>query len=356
MLPVRSSGRWTWSVAALGTEVQIRSEELARHLEGPLAKVYFVCGDDTLLVEEACDAIIAAARAAGFTERSVHYAEGGFKWHDLNHDSASLSLFAEKKLLDVRVSASKFNRDATDALRAWIDENTSEGEAETTMLLLRSGRLESRQRQSAWYKAIDKAGAITQIWPLSYKQLPRWLDERLRREGLQAEPDALRYLSDKVEGNLLAAAQEIHKLTLQDLPSPITLDAMISILEDSSRFTSFDLIDAMMSGDQKRVVHMLGVLREEGAALFAVLGALTNQLRRLNETQRLPPARKRVVQSFSQRLKDPLPVLAECAWIDQQGKGQKPGDPWISLEKMLLRLAGARIPLATQDYAKINTR
>lgn len=334
--------------------MQIRAEELGAHLEGTLCRVYFVCGDDTLLVEEACDAIIAAARGAGFTERSVHHAEGGFKWHDLSHDSASLSLFAEKKLLDVRVSASKFNRDASDALRAWIDENTSD-DAET-MLLLRSNRLESRQRQSAWYKAIDKVGAITQIWPLSHKQLPRWLDERLRREGMQAEPDALRYLSDKVEGNLLAAAQEIHKLTLQNQPSPITLDAMIEILEDSSRFTSFDLIDAMMDGDQKRVVHVLRVLREEGAALFAILGALTNQLRRLNETQRLPPARKRIVQNFAQRLKDPLPVLAECAWIDQQGKGQKPGDPWISLEKMLLRLAGARIPLATQEYAKINAR
>lgn len=334
------------------TEVQIRTEELPVHLKGNLAGVYLVCGDETLLVEEACDAIIAAAKSAGFSERSVHYVEGGFKWHDLNHDSASLSLFSEKKLLDVRVAASKFNREASDALRTWIDEFTTGNEPET-MMLLRSNRLESRQRQSAWYKAIDQAGAITQIWPLSHKQLPRWLGDRLQRAGLQAEPDALRYLSDKVEGNLLAAAQEIHKLTLQQLSSPITLEVMVAMLEDSSRFTSFDLIDAMMEGDHRRVVHILKVLREEGAALFAILGALTNQLRRLNETQRLPPARKQTVQRFAQRLHDPLPVLAECAWIDQQGKGQKSGDPWVSLEKMLLRLAGVRISLASQDYAKI---
>ncbi|NKC01448.1 MAG: DNA polymerase III subunit delta [Pseudomonadales bacterium] len=334
--------------------MQIKSEELASHLKTKLLPIYLVSGDETLLVEEACDAIIAAARNEGFTERSIHHAEGSYKWHELSHDSSSLSLFAEKKILDVRVPGKKFDREASDSLRAWIEDNAAGGE---TMMLIRTIRLEPRQRSSAWFKAIDKAGAVSLIWPLSHKQLPRWLNQRMREQGLTADSDAVQYLCDKVEGNLLAASQEIHKLVLQDLPSPISAEAMAASLEDSSRFTSFDLIDAMMEGDRPRVVHILDVLRQEGAALFAILGALTAQMRRLGDSQRLPPARQRIVQDFARRIKDPLPVLAECALVDQQGKGQKPGDPWISLEKMLLRLAGARkVTLASQDYARLVSR
>lgn len=329
--------------------MQVKPEDLASHLKSRLLPVYFVSGDETLLVEESCDAILQAARAQGFTERSIHHVEGGFKWHDLNHDSSSMSLFAEKKILDVRVPQKKFDREGSDAIRDWL---TAHAEAGESMMIIRTTRLEARQRSSAWFKAIDKAGAVTLIWPMSPRQLPRWISDRLARAELRAEPDAVQYLCDKVEGNLLAAAQEVQKLALQSLPSPITLEAMTNSLEDSSRFTAFDLIDAMMAGDQRRVVHVLDVLRQEGVALFAILGALTSQLRRLHDGGRLPPARQKLVQDFARRIRDPLPVLAECALIDQQGKGQKIGDPWISLEKMLLRLAGVRqISLASEDLA-----
>ncbi len=334
--------------------MQIKNEEMSTHLKSRLLPIYLISGDETLLVEEACDAIIAAAGAKGYTERSIHHVEGTYKWRELVHDSASRSLFAEKKILDVRVPGKKFDREASDSLRSWIEENPAGGAA---MMLIRTVRLEPRQRASAWFKAIDKAGAISLIWPLSYKQLPRWLNHRMKEQGLTAGADAVQYLCDKVEGNLLAASQEIHKLVLQDLPSPISAEAMAASLEDSSRFTSFDLIDATMECDRVRVVHILEVLRQEGAALFAILGAVTAQMRRLGDSQRLPPARRRIVQDFARRIKDPLPVLAECALIDQQGKGQKTGDPWVSLEKLLLRLAGARtVSLASQDYARLVPR
>lgn len=329
--------------------MQIKLEDLQTQVGTGLLPVYLVSGDETLLVEECCDAIIRAARDAGYTERSIHHVEGSYKWHDLNHDSSSMSLFAEKKVLDVRVPVKKFDREASDALRSWLEDIGPTGES---LLLIRTTRLEPRQRSSAWYKAIDKAGGVTLIWPLSPRELPRWVTQRLNQAGLQAERDAVQYLCDKVEGNLLAAAQEVEKLALLDLPAPISVEAMASSLEDSSRFTTFDLIDATMGGDPKRVVHILDVLRQEGVALFAILGALTAQLRRLHDGGRLPPARQRLVQDFARRIRDPLPVLAECALIDQQGKGQKRGDPWISLEKMLLRLAGVRqIPLASQELA-----
>ena len=330
--------------------MQVKAEDLAGHLAGSLKGVYLVSGDETLIVEESCDAIIAAAREAGYSERSVHYVEAGFRWADLSHDAASMSLFAERKVLDVRIPVKKFDREGSEALRAWA-EDLQAGTAEPeTILLLRTTRLEPRQRSSAWFKALDKVGAITLIWPMAVNELPRWLQGRLRARGLDAEREAVQYLADRVEGNLLAAAQEIEKLALLSLPQPVTVEALVEALEDASHFTSFDLVDAALGAQPQRVVKILGVLREEGVALFAILGALTSQLRRAGDARGLPPQRRRLMAAFSDRVPDVSPVLAECAIIDQQGKGQLPGDAWISLEQLCLRLAMVRtLPLPSQD-------
>jgi len=332
--------------------MQVKADDLSDQLS-TLAPVYLISGDETLLVEEACDAVIAAARSQGFTERSVHHVESGFYWHNLSNDAASLSLFAERKILDVRVPAKKFDRDASDALRAWAD-GVADAQQMDNILLLRTGRLEPRQRSSAWFKALDKVASITLVWPMSSGQLPRWLSARARRAGIALEPDAITYLVERIEGNLLAAAQEVEKLALMEMAQPITLDSLVATLEDSSRFNSFDLLDAMMAGEPARVARILPALREEGVALFAILGALTSQVRRMGSTQGLPPARKRLLQQFGQRIKDPTPILAECAVVDQQGKGQLAGEAWISLENLVLRLAGLKsMPLPSQDQARL---
>ena len=326
--------------------MQVKPEELGSHLSGPLRSVYLVSGDETLIVEESCDAVIRAAHGAGYTERSIHHGDAGFKWHDLSNDSASISLFAEKKIIDVRLTAKRFDREASDTLRDWLDNQQSDD----TILLLRCGRLEPRQRNSAWFKAIDQAGVICLVWPLSARALPGWLAGRCRQVGLACERDALQYLAERVEGNLLAARQEIDKITMLDLPAPVTLEDMIACLEDASRFSTFDLLDAMMAGDAERVVRISAALREEKVSVFAILGALTSQIRRGSNTRGLPPGRARLLQGFAERIRDPRAILTECAVIDQQGKGQVRGDAWISLEKLLLRLAGKReIRLASED-------
>ena len=323
--------------------MQVRVEDLNSHLSNGLARAYLVTGDETLLVEEACDAVLRAAREAGFSERSVHHAEGSFRWHELDQDAASLSLFAERKVIDVRVPGGKFDKETASALQEY-DAQPSED----TLLLIRAPRLQPRQRSSAWYKTLDKLGVIVPIWPISPAQLPRWLEQRARGRELQLQRDAVQYLADRVEGNLLAAAQEIEKLLLMDLEQPVSLEALAAALEDTSHFNSFDLIDAVMAGQPDRVVRILASLRAEGANLFAILGALTSQLRRLGQSQRLPPARQKLVDAFKRRVPRVAPVLAQCAFIDQQGKGRRVGDAWISLELLLLRLAGANRATVTR--------
>lgn len=329
--------------------MQTKAEDLNRQLAKTLLPVYLVSGDETLIVEEACDAIIHAAAKQGFTERSIHHVEAGFHWHNLHNDAASMSLFAQKKILDVRIPAKKFDREGSAALRDWANEVAERSELDN-LLLLRTGRLDAGQRKSAWYKAIDKVGSITVVWPLSVAQLPGWLAHRVRAAGIEIQTEALQYLADRVEGNLLAAVQEIEKLALMDLPQPITYQTLVESIEDASRFNSFDLLDAMMVEDPHKVARILKSLREEGVALFAILGALTSQLRRMADPRGLPPARIQMMQRFGQRIKEVGPVLSECAIIDQQGKGQLVGDAWISLENLLLRLATLRsMPLPSQD-------
>ena len=317
--------------------MQIKSEQLSSSLSRGLQTIYLVSGDDTLLVEEACDEIIAAASAQGFTERSIHHVEPGFHWYDITNDAASMSLFAERKILDLRLGSGKFDKEASEVLRSWCDGETSNSD---TLLLLRTDRLQPKQRSSAWFKAIEQAGGIVLIWPMSPRDMPRWLEARLTKRGLSMDRDGLSYLADRVEGNLLAAAQEIEKLALQGLPQPISQQTLIASLEDTSRFTSFDMIDAAMAGDAIRARKVLRSLRQEGVSLFAILGALTSQLRRLGQSRGLPPARARILEQFAQRVRSPLTLLAECALIDQQGKGQRFGDAWVSLEQLVLVMAG----------------
>ncbi len=326
--------------------MQVRAEEFASHIAGPLAPVYLISGDETLLVEECCDQLIQAARQQGYTERSIHHVETGFRWHNLHHDAASLSLFAERKLLDVRVPVKKFDREASEALREWTASAAAQGDV---ILLLRTARLDPRQRSSAWFKALDQAGVVTLVWPVSPGQLPRWLKTRSQGLGITLAPDALTYLAERVEGNLLAAAQELDKLALLDLPEPITLEALVAALEDASRYNTFDLLDAVMVADAAQTAKIIASVREEGVSPFSVLYALASQLRRTS-TRGLPRDRQRALEAFMRRIKDPGAVLAECAVIDQQGKGQLPGDAWLSLENLLLRLAGMRVlPLPSED-------
>ncbi len=318
----------------------LRAADLPGALKRGLAPVYLVAGDDALLVQEACDAVMRAARAEGFEERSVLHADGSFSWNDVMQDASSMSLFAARRIIDVRLPGNRFDKEASEMLRRYADAPPAD-----TLLLIRAARLEGRQKSAAWFKALDRVGAIVQVWPLSFQELPRWLSGRLKSAGLTLSPEALNLFAERVEGNLLAAVQEIEKLRLAGLDSPVSAEDLTAVLEDSARYDTFELIDAVLAGDAPRVSRMLATLRQEGVALFAILGALTNQLRRIAGNEFLPAPRKRLVGELLRRIGSTsvIPrILAECALVDAQGKGQIAGDPWLSLEEILLRMAGVR--------------
>lgn len=323
--------------------MQIRADQLHRHLQaGDLKAIYLVSGDEQLLVDEACDEIVVAAKGLGFDERTIFEAVARATWDELFSDAGNMSLFSTKRLLDVRIPPRGLDRAGSEAMRGYLDTPLAD-----TLVVCRAAGLDWRQRSNAWYKAIEKAGAVIPVWPISGRELPRWLDGRCRREGLELDRDALDALAERVEGNLLAAAQEIEKLKLLHGKGRIGADDIEGGVGDAAHFDTFELIDAAFAGRAGRVHRMLDTLRQEGVAVFMVIAALANQLQRASElaagaNPRIPRRRLPVLQATVKRLGgDGIDELQkECALLDLQSKGMLRGDAWQSLERVLLSVAG----------------
>ena len=323
--------------------MQIRADQLQRHFEaGNLKCIYLVSGDEQLLVDEACDDIVAAATGLGFDERTVFEAVARAPWDDLFADAGNLSLFATKRLLDLRIPPRGLDRAGSAAIREYLKAPLAD-----TLVLCRAAGLDWRQRSNAWYTAIDKAGAVIPVWPVSGRDLPRWLEGRCRREGLELDRDALSALAERVEGNLLAAVQEIAKLKLLHGAGRIGVDEIASGVGDAAHFDTFELIDAALAGRAARVERMLRILTQEGVAVFMVIAALASQLQRAAELA--AGANPRVARSRLSMLNAAVKRLGpqgiddlqkECALLDLQSKGMLRGDPWQSLERVLLSISG----------------
>jgi DNA polymerase-3 subunit delta len=313
--------------------------ELTRAKQAGFAPVYVIAGDEPLLVGEACDAIIAATRAAGYAERTVLHAERDFDWNEVVQASANRSLFADKTLIDLRV------RGASLADGAELLVQHARG-ATDTLLLVRAGPLDGSKRKSAWFRKLEAASTVVSVWPIDAPELPRWLERRLRAAGLACAPDALQAFAERVEGNLLAAVQEIGKLALHDLPQPIAREDLLAVLGDAAHYDAFELVDAVLAGNAARVTRMVANLRQEGVAVFALQGAFLSQLRNAAENKWIHPRRQKPMEAFVRRINGQRGiehVLATSALIDAQGKGQVPGDAWRSFEELLLRLCGVRV-------------
>lgn len=328
--------------------MRLRAEQLNKHLKGDLLPVYLVAGDEPLQQDEALDALRAAARQNGFDERHRFSADTGIDWNALRNEAQSMSLFGGRRILEVVLFAKRPDKSGSEIIRELLAQPSPD-----TLLLIRCSRLDRRRDwNSAWVKAVESIGAVLEVWPVEGKQLQHWLRDRLASRGLSIDEPALELLIQRSEGNLLAAAQEVDKLALIAEDGKVTPAAVQAAVGDSSRYTPFDLTDALGDNDPARALRILRTLRAEGVEAPVILWALAREVRTLDALAtggappRLPPQRLRALQAQASRLppRQIHQALALAIRADQTIKGMEPGDPWQHLASLVLRLAGAPLP------------
>ena len=247
--------------------MNLAADRLEAHLAGGLSPIYLITGDDPLLTGEALDAVRARARSDGYTDRTVFQVDRYFDWHELSAASSAMSLFAERQLIELRLPTGKPGDAGGKALRAYAASPSPDA-----VLLIAAGKIDKRSLSSAWAGAIDQAGVIVQVWPIDRTRLPQWIGRRLKAVGLDAGPDVARLIADRVEGNLLAADQEVRKLALLLEPGKIGEDDVLRAVADSARYDVFQLVDAATGGDLRRAQRVLDGLEAEGGTVDAFEG------------------------------------------------------------------------------------
>ncbi len=333
--------------------MRVRGEQLEAHLARELAPVYLVSGDEPLLVGEAADAIRAAARRQGYLSRELLEADGRFDWSLLAQQAEEMSLFAERKIVDLRLPGGKPGREGSAALVEWCRQPPAD-----ILLLLTLPKLDRSQAAAKWVKAVDAKGVVLQLWPPDSGRLPQWIEQRMRAAGLRPERGVAQMLAERTEGNLLAARQEVEKLRLLEGEGPVSLERASRAVSDSARFDVFALVDAALAGRAGRVLRILAGLRGEGVALPVVLWAVAREVRTLASlagriARGEPPARalsaagvwksrQRLVASGAKRLSVAQwnALLLQCEAADAMIKGAAAGEPWLQLEQILLVMAG----------------
>lgn len=341
--------------------MQVRAEQLAAHLAKGLRPIYTVYGDEPLLAQEATDAIRAAARTAGHGERQVHTVAGAhFDWSGLLGASQAMSLFADKQLIEIRIPSGKPGKDGSEALQRYCETLSDD-----VVTIVTLPKLDRTQQSSAWFTALDGAGVSVPVFAIERKALPTWIAQRLAAQGQrvqagEAGQQALAFFADRVEGNLLAAHQEIQKLGLLYPPGELALEQIEAAVLNVARYDVFKLGEAVLAGQAARALRMLDGLRAEGEAAVLVHWTLANDILSLkrvrdaiNHGKPLPMAlrearvwgaKERLVERAVPLLTDnALAQLVEAAQIcDGLAKGLKhpdwPHDAWDGLKRLVLML------------------
>lgn len=329
--------------------MRLKPEQLAAALQKGLAPVYFISGDEPLQLGEMADAVRAAARKAGYDVREVLDADSGFSWNALTESAGSLSIFADKKIIDLRLPS---GTPGTEGSKALIDY--CEHLPEDTLLLITGAKLAGASLKARWFQALDKVGCVIQVWPLEGQDLIRWLQQRMERRGLQAETEGIKILASRIEGNLLAAAQEIEKLYVLYGTGHLTSQQIFDVVADSSRFDVFKLMDSVLAAKVGRIFKILSGLQAEGVAAPVVLWALTREARVLIrikqalsqgqnralvfKNNQIWDKRQQLVSDALNRLgeSDLNSILTLSAKADRQIKGQQQGEPWETLLSVCL--------------------
>ncbi len=330
----------------------ITCEDLPRHLTSGLKPLYVVYGDALLLAIEAADSIRAAARATGFTERETFIAEQHFKWGELRNSMQSLSLFASRKIVDLRIPSGKPGMEGGQALQDYCASMSPD-----VLTLISLPKLDWTAQKSQWFGALERHGVMVSADDIPRSALPRWIAGRLKRQDQTAEEATLEFLADRCEGNLLAAFQEIQKLALLFPAGQLSFEQVKDAVMDVARYDIFKLSEAMLSGNAARFAHILDGLRAEGTATVLVLWAVSEDIRTLGKVlqaiqrggnlgsalrdMRVRKDKQGLIEHAARRLKFPHieRAIQQAARLDKTIKGLRQGDVWDELLQLGLRFA-----------------
>ena len=334
--------------------MKLTSDSLAPHLTQRLLPAYLISGDEPLLTGEAADAVRARARAAGFTEREVHFIERSADWDEVRASARNLSLFGSRRVLEIRLASARPGTAGNAALLALLGVRDPD-----LLLLVIAPRLDREAQGAEWVRAIDQHGAWLPVWPVDPARLPEWLRLRSRSLGLEASEEALELLAARTEGNLLASHQELSKLLWLAPGGTVGADTVLASVADSARFDVFQLGEAVLGGETTRALRMLAGLRAEGTEATLALWALTRALRDLwtaHAGGTAPPAwQRRSAALLRGRQRAPRLPFAELAAravrADRMIKGRLAGDAWDEMALLVAELcgqplSGRRIPVA----------
>jgi DNA polymerase-3 subunit delta len=335
--------------------MRLRFGQLADHLKRALQPVYLIAGEEPWQLLEAAALVREGARARGYSERVTLTVEPGFDWGEFNRACVNLSLFAERRIIELRILGGKPDTAGAKTLAAYAKQPT-----DNNVLVIQTGKLDQPQLNSAWFRAVDRAGVVLQVWRLSAYETRAWIAERLRKNGFQPEEEAVAVLAAKVEGNLLCAAQEIEKLSLLCDSGPLETAAVLEAVADGSRFRVFDLTDATLGGDTVRAINILDGLRIEDVKPPLILWVLAEQVRELVEFS-FPHIRGEPVRTTSLRgkrhretlIKQALRrysygqwgcILRRCAEVDKVIKGAIEKDKvWDELLQLVTAICGTKL-------------
>lgn len=336
--------------------MQLRVDALEGHLAKTIAPLYVISSDEHLLALEAADKIRRAARANGYSERDVLTVERTFKWGELLAANQALSLFGDKKLIELRIPTGKPGKDGGAALQAYTKDLSPDN-----LTLITLPKLDWQTAKAAWVGSLQQAAVYIEIATIERNALPSWIGTRLAAQGQSAERQGLDFIADRVEGNLLAAHQEIQKLGLLHEPGRLTFEQIHDAVLNVARYDVFKLSEAMLAGDPARLVRMLEGLKGEGEALPLVLWAVAEEIRTLLKLKsgmaqgrplgvllkeyRIWGPKERMMEPALRRMSLATleKALQDAAQVDKMIKGLRArtfaGDAWDAMLQLALKVA-----------------
>ncbi len=331
--------------------MRVEAEQLEPLLTRGLKSLYVITGDETLLAIEAADLIRSHASRAGYSERETFIAETGFEWSRLLEAGQSLSLFSTQRMIDLRIPSGKPGIEGSQMLQRYVERLPPD-----VLTLITLPKLDRQTQASAWFSALEGKGVMVSADPVTIDRLGPWLRQRLKRQGQEADDQTLNFLIDRVQGNLLAAYQEVLKLGLLFPSGKLELDAVRDAVVDVARFDVFQVGEAILGADKQRFVRVMDGLRNEGTAGSLVLWAIVEEIRALKRVtelvgegkpiaqamrdSRVWGARARLLPNALRRLKphELDRCLLRAARADRMLKGLDHHNPWDAMTDLGLRL------------------